>query len=119
MTTLFTNVQTIQCQLAQHAFETRSPLPHTNDYIYIAELGGAIVDLTTGEEFVQHTDWLDFAIRWADERARNRLPATWNRLSVAIHRATHEQMIIGNCIIIAQFCLRIIADTRSIRCNPS
>ena len=55
--------------------------------------------------------WLQFAADWCAERNRRKLPPTWNRLAVAIHRASGGQITIADAIQLAQSCLRMIHET--------
>lgn len=55
--------------------------------------------------------WIQFAADWCAERSRRKLPPTWNRLAVAIHRASGGQIAIADAIQLAQSCLRMIHET--------
>lgn len=95
----------LAAELAQHIIDTHAPLPHSADYIHLAELGGLIIDLHTGAEFDQRDDWLDFTRTWIAERTRRGHRPTWNRLAVAISRAAAGDLPIATAITLAQFCL--------------
>lgn len=49
-------------------------------------------------------NWQIFTRLWVAERTRKGLPATWNRLAVAVHRASGLEYAIA--IPIARACLR-------------
>lgn len=50
-------------------------------------------------------DWADFTERWIAERRRNRKPATFNRLAVAMHNADNGQKKWKTYIPLARQCL--------------
>jgi hypothetical protein len=75
------------------------------DHLFLADLTQS--SARQGQPEPPH-DWIFFARNWVAERERKQLPATWNRLAVAIHRACGLEYAVA--IPVARACLRHLDD---------